>query len=103
MLERKKRRQLLTVECVRFALKNNLLTVGEENTIMEAFVRFRFASVAITYEYTLRHPSQNEGRGCGAGGIQIRLMDKKPGTITLCYELGEERAKFHNRKSANNL
>ncbi len=31
-------------------------------------------------------------------------MDKKPGTLyTLCYELGKERAKFLNKKSANNF
>jgi hypothetical protein len=36
----------------------------------KAFVSFRFASVAITNVYTLRYPSQNEGRGCGGGGIQ---------------------------------
>ena len=44
------------------------------------------------------------GGGGGGGGIQIRLMDKKPGTLyTLCYELGKERAKFLNKKSANNF
>ena len=49
-----------TIERLRFDI--------EENTIIEAFVGFRFASVAITNEYTLRYPSQNEGRGCGGWG-----------------------------------
>ncbi len=54
---------------------------------MKAFVSFRFASVAITNEYTLRYPSQNEGRGCGGGGIQYGNGQKA--WHTLCYELVE--------------
>jgi hypothetical protein len=35
----------------------------------------------LIYEYTLRYPSQNEGRGCGGGGTQIREWTK---SLDLC-------------------
>ncbi len=75
MLERKKRQQLLTVERVRFII----CLLSKKTPISKLLFAFvSLASVAITNEYTLRYPSQNEGRGCGGGGIQIQLMDKKP-------------------------
>ena len=79
MLERKKRRQLLTVECVRFIIC--LLSKKKTPLSKLLFAFVSLASVAITDEYTLRYPSQNEGRGCGGGGIQIRRMNRKPGIL----------------------
>jgi hypothetical protein len=47
-----------------FRFENNLLTIEvvrfdiEENTTIEAFVRFRFASVAITTQESHQHKTQ---------------------------------------------